>query len=261
VLGDARQRYAADAVRRLTENFADHTVGAASGELLLLNEAGAPVGDGVGAYWRYEKLIRRAESALHSTVGATGAIYAIRRRLFEPIPVDSLDDDVVLPVRIARRGYRIVFDARACAWDRTATTAREEYTRKVRTIGGIVQLFARERWLLLPAHRLWLPAVSHKLLRLAAPVLMLMALFTGAALAGHATIYLAAFTAQLALYGAAAGGVLLRRRRSRLARWLGIPYAFCLLNSTTLVALCRSVMGRQTVQWTKAAEAAHTKAA
>jgi len=261
VLGDARQRYETDAVRRLTENFADHSVGAASGELLLLNDTAAPMGHGVGAYWRYEKLIRRSESALHSTVGATGAIYAIRRRLFEPIPADSLDDDVVIPVRIARHGYRVVFDARARAWDRAAATGREEYTRKVRTIGGIVQLFVREHWLLLPAHRLWLPAVSHKFLRLAAPFLMLTVLFTDALLVGREMIYLLGFTAQVGLYSAAAGGVLLRRRRSRLARLLGIPYAFCLLNSTTLVALCRSMTGRQTVQWRKATETAQTKAA
>ena len=261
VLGDARQRYEADAVRLLVENFADHSVGAASGELVLRNETGAPVGDGVGAYWRYEKLIRRAESACYSTVGATGAIYALRRRLFEPIPPDSLDDDVVLPVRIARRGYRVVFDARARAWDRAAATGYEEYTRKVRTIAGIVQLFARERWLLSPTHRLWLPAVSHKLLRLAAPFLMLGTLLTAAVLAERRTLYLALFTAQLAFYAAALGGVLLRRRRSRLARWLGIPYAFCLLNSTTLVALCRSVTGRQSVQWTKATETAEAKPA
>jgi cellulose synthase/poly-beta-1,6-N-acetylglucosamine synthase-like glycosyltransferase len=262
VLGDARQRYAPDVVRRLVENFADHEVGAASGELLLDNDAGAPVGDGVGTYWRYEKLIRRSESTLHSTVGATGAIYAVRRKLFEPIPDDSLDDDVIIPVRIARRGYRVVFDARARAWDRAATSAQEEYTRKVRTIAGIVQLFARERWLLCPTHRLWLPAVSHKLLRLAAPFFMLSTLLSGAVLAGHGTVYLTAFTGQMGLYGAALGGGLLRNHRSRLARCLGVPYMFCLLNSTTLIALCRSATGWQSVQWAKATDtAAQTKTA
>lgn len=261
VLADARQRYDADAVRRLAENFADPRVGVASGELVLSNERGAAVGDGVDAYWRYEKVIRRAESALHSTVGATGAIYAIRRRLFEPVPADTLVDDVVIPVRIARRGFRVVFDARARAWDRAAATAREEYTRKVRTIGGIAQLFGRERWLWLPTHRLWLPAVSHKLLRLAAPFLMLTAFATAALLAPGRPLYTLALVAQTALYAAAAAGALLRHRRSGPARWLAVPYAFCLLNFTTLVALGRFVTGRQTVQWRKGAETAAHRAA
>lgn len=261
VLADARQRYEPDAVRLLVENFADVAVGAVSGELCLVNEAGVAVGDGVGAYWRYEKLIRRSESAFDSTVGATGAVYAIRRPLFEPMAPDTLLDDVLIPVRIARRGLRVVFDARARAWDHAATTARHEYTRKVRTIAGVAQLFARERWLLLPTHRLWLQAVSHKLLRLAAPFLMVVALVSAALLAGRSPLYAAALMVQVAFYVAAALGAVLGRGRGALCRLLAVPYAFCLLNLTTVVALVRLASGRQQVQWSKAVDPAAPRAA
>ena len=254
VLGDARQRWDADAVRHLTENFGDPGVGAASGELLLANDGGAAIGEGVGAYWRYEKLIRRAESAVHSTVGPTGAIYAIRRALFAPIPEDTLCDDVLIPLAIARRGYRVVFDGRAHAHDRVAVSAREEYRRKVRTIAGVAQIFARERWLWLPTHALWVQALSHKLARLAAPFLMLGALATSALLAPDHALYAALFTLQLAFYGMAALGGVMSGRRGRIARLAGIPYAFCLLNLTTISALARYATGRQTVRWRKAAE-------
>src|SRR5262245_30230345 len=100
VLADARQRFDGGAVRALVARFRDPRVGAVSGELLL----GAAPGDGLGFYWRYEKLIRRSESRVDSTVGATGAIYAIRRELFEAIPEDTVLDDVLIPLRIARRG-------------------------------------------------------------------------------------------------------------------------------------------------------------
>ena len=255
LLGDARQRWAPDVLRVLVQSFGDPRVGAVSGELILLNAGGVAVGEGVGAYWRYEKLVRRAESAVDSTVGATGAIYAIRRELFTPIPPDTLLDDVLIPLRIARRGFRVVFDGRAQAWDHAATTAREEYTRKVRTIGGVLQLFARERWLWLPAYRLWVPAISHKLLRLAAPVFMIAALVASIPLAFTHPVYAAALTLQLAFYLAAAAGAMLRQRRGALARVLAVPYAFCLLNLTTLVGVGRFVTGRQPVQWRKAAHA------
>jgi cellulose synthase/poly-beta-1,6-N-acetylglucosamine synthase-like glycosyltransferase len=261
VLGDARQRYEPDAVRRLVENFADPSVGAVSGELMLRNDAGLAVGEGVGAYWRYEKLIRRAESAVHSTVGATGAIYAIRRRLFAPIPADTLVDDVLVPLRVVRQGFRVVFDGRARAWDRVAASAREESTRKVRTIGGVLQLFARERWLWAPTHPVWLQAISHKLLRLTAPFFMLAALLTSVVLAPAGGVYAAALAAQLAFYAAAAAGALTAHRSGRLARLLAMPHAFCLLNLVTLVSLGRYLTGRQTVRWQKAAEAARTEAA
>jgi len=261
LLGDARQRWEPDTARLLAENFADPAVGAASGELMLVNAAGRAVGEGVGAYWRYEKAIRRAESAVHSTVGATGAIYMIRRSLFQRIPVDTLDDDVLIPLRIARAGFRVVFDERARAWDRVAASGREEFTRKVRTIAGIVQLFARERWLWRPGHPVWIQAVSHKLLRLAAPFLMMTALAANAALVAAGGVYTALFVAQVGFYAAAAAGAVLSGRAGRLARVLALPYAFCLLNLTTVVSVARYASGRQTVQWRKAAEAARSEAA
>jgi poly-beta-1,6-N-acetyl-D-glucosamine synthase len=256
LLGDARQRWEPEVIRRLVENFADPRVGAASGELHLVNDEGRAVGEGVGAYWRYEKAIRRAESAVHSTVGATGAIYAIRRRLFEPIPHDTLTDDVLIPLRVARAGYRVIFDDRARAWDRVAASARAEYVRKRRTIAGVLQLFLREGWLWRPTHAVWIQAISHKLLRLAAPFFMLIALGSSAALASRPGVYRAAFLAQAAFYAAAALGAVLRGRSGRLARALAIPYAFCLLNLTTVASLWHFARGRHSVRWQKAVDAA-----
>ena len=113
-----------------------------------------------GFYWQYEKFIRANESWSGSTVGATGAIYAIRRALFEPIPEDTILDDVLIPVRIARRGYRVLFEAQARAYDVTVAL-RAEFARKTRTIAGTFQLFARESWLLNPFRsRLWFEALS-----------------------------------------------------------------------------------------------------
>src|SRR5207249_2121482 len=108
VLADARQRFEPKALRVLVRSFGDPQVGAASGELMLTPATkGGMISEGAGAYWRYEKFIRRHESRVDSTVGATGAIYAIRRDLFEPIPADTILDDVLIPMRIARKGYRV----------------------------------------------------------------------------------------------------------------------------------------------------------
>src|SRR3989475_9148219 len=114
VLADARQRFDAGALRALLGPFADPQVGAVSGGLILTDNAeGTTAGEGVGFYWRYEKFIRWSESCVDSTVGATGAIYAIRRDLFEPIQEDTILDDVLIPMRIARKGYRVLFEPRA----------------------------------------------------------------------------------------------------------------------------------------------------
>jgi poly-beta-1,6-N-acetyl-D-glucosamine synthase len=239
VLADARQRFEPDTVRALTRPFADPAVGAVSGELILTETPDCPtVGCGVGFYWRYEKLIRKSESRVDSTVGATGAVYAIRRELFEPIPEDTLLDDVLIPLHIVRRGYRVLFEPAARAWDRVAASAEEELARKVRTLAGNFQLFWRAPWLLDPRrNRIWLATVSHKGLRLLGPVLHTGAFVASAALA-DVSFYAAALVAQAAFYGMALGGHATRdaRRRSAL---LSVPYVVCLLNWATIVGFFR----------------------
>jgi cellulose synthase/poly-beta-1,6-N-acetylglucosamine synthase-like glycosyltransferase len=250
VFADARQQFDRAALRALVANFADPRVGAVSGELVMISDEGAAAGgEGAAMYWRYEKLIRSTESRGGSTVGATGAIYAIRKALFEPLPEDTILDDVLIPIRIARRGYQVVFEPGAKAFD-TPASAEAELVRKVRTISGNFQLFARERWLLNPrANPLWFETVSHKLLRLAIPVLLAALLVTNLAiidwwpyqvtLAGQAAFYLAA----LAGYGFRHT----RRRRTILT----LPYTMCLLSWATIVGFVRFVTDAQSVTWEK----------
>jgi cellulose synthase/poly-beta-1,6-N-acetylglucosamine synthase-like glycosyltransferase len=253
VLGDARQIYDEGALRALVDNFADPAVGAVSGELHLVRDtAGSGVGEGVGIYWRYEKLIRWSESRFDSSVGATGAIYAIRRALFEPMPVDTLVDDVLIPLRIARRGYRVVFEPDARAFDRMARTPREEFVRKVRTIAGTLQLFARERWIWNPLeNRLWFQAVAHKFLRILGPFLLLGVLASSVMLATGVPLFGLVVLAQVAFYAFAVLGLL----GTATGRWTSIPSAFCLLNAAAAVGVFRFVTGSQSVKWLKASEA------
>ena len=252
VLADGRQRFETVALRALVRPFADERVGAVSGELILAREAGtAPASAGIGLYWRFEKAIRASESRVDSTVGATGAIYAIRRDLFEPIPEDTILDDVLIPMRIVRRGYRVTFEPAARAYDRPAGSARQELVRKVRTIAGNFQLFARERWLLDPSrNRLWLQTVSHKGLRLLGPVLLATALGANLTLAGR-SFFACTLLAQGFFYAAALCGAL--GGATRRLPFVAIPFTICLLSWATVVAFLRFVAGRQGVTWERAA--------
>lgn len=253
VFADARQRFDCHALRALVAHFVDPEVGAVSGELILAHGAGdAAAGEGVGFYWKYEKFIRRHESRVDSTIGATGAIYAIRRGLFEPIPPDTLLDDVLIPMRIARRGYRVMFEPAALAYDRTVA-ASAEFARKARTLAGNFQLFVRERWLLDPRrNRLWLQTVSHKLCRLLGPLLLLAALAANLLLMDY-PLYRWTLAAQLGLYAAAFEGYRIRDA-AKSAPIFSVPYAFCLLNWAVVAGFLRFINGRQRVTWDTAAQ-------
>lgn len=212
LFADARQTFAPDVVRLLVENFADPAVGAVTGELLLDCEQGddavdSSMAESVGAYWRFEKWLRRHESAVWSTLGATGAVYAMRRSLWRPLPAATLLDDVLAPMRVVLAGSRVVFDERPKAFDRVERDAAGERRRKVRTLAGNYQIVALEPALLNPLrNRVWFQFVSHKLGRLAVPYAMVLALVANAALAPAGILYMAALAAQLGFYGLAAYG-------------------------------------------------------
>ena len=72
LFADARQRFDRGTLRALVANFADPTVGAVSGELVLTTAEGTTAaGHGTAFYWRYETFIRASEGRVDSTVGAT----------------------------------------------------------------------------------------------------------------------------------------------------------------------------------------------
>ena len=252
---DARQRFDPGTLRALVENFADPAVGAVSGELVITtNDRTAAAGRGSAFYWRYEKFIRSTEARGDSTVGATGAIYAIRRGLFEPIPDDTILDDVLIPLRIVRKGYRVLFEPRARAFDSASPTAQHEFVRKARTIAGTFQLFSRELWLFNPwRNRLWLETMSHKALRLALPLLHT-ALFVASVLLTSVDFwfYRAALAGQAVFYAAAVVGYTqgCNPRRSCLVT---VPCAICLLSWATIVGFIRFLTNRQQVTWERVA--------
>ncbi len=233
---DVRQRIDPGAARLLAAAFADPAVGAASGELVL--DADNGYGRGIDAYWRYEKLLRRLETASGSIVGATGALYAARRALLSPPPPGIVLDDMWIPLAVAARGSRIVFVPDALAHDRGASDSASEETRKRRTLAGNYQLLHRWPGLALPgAHPLALRLWGHKWLRLAAPWCLLALLASNAWLArGGDAFYLAALCLQVAAYLLA----LCARMRPALAgAWLPARLcgAFLSLNLSALLAL------------------------
>lgn len=247
LLCDARQELERGALRELVANFADQTVGAVSGELHIRPAGGAAV-EGVGFYWRFEKLVRRLESRAGSTVGVTGAIYALRRQLYRPLDPGTILDDVAIPMRVAREGRRVVFEPGARAWDVAPADPAREFRRKVRTLAGNFQLVALNPWLLVPGRNpLWWSFLSHKLSRLAVPWCMLAAFVacTGLALQGSA-LFSAAAGLQLAFYALAAAGWLWRGATPRL---LAVPSALVLLNLAAAVALFEFLGGRQRAAW------------
>jgi biofilm PGA synthesis N-glycosyltransferase PgaC len=250
VLCDARQELAHDSLAQLVAPFADPSVGAVSGELHLRVSDTSVAGPGLGAYWSYEKAIRRLESAVDSVVGATGALYAVRRELLKAPDPSTILDDVSIPMGVVRGGYRVVIEPAARVFDDTSSDDSHEFSRKVRTLAGNYQLVALERGLLWPrSNRLFWQFASHKLARLAVPWWLLLLLLSciWQSLRGH-LLYQVILLAQLGFYGMAIVGWFLGRLRLRVALF-SVPYALVMLNLAAGVSLIAFLADTQRAGW------------
>jgi poly-beta-1,6-N-acetyl-D-glucosamine synthase len=238
LLNDVRQPLSPSAMRALVAAMEDGAVGCATGNLVLAGGAGS------GVYWRYENWIRLQESRFRGVVGMTGPIAMMRRADLGPLPEDLILDDVWIPMQLGLAGKRVAFVPEAEAHDAAFEDDRE-FRRKVRTLAGNYQLFARMPALLNPfANRIWFETVSHKIMRLVAPWLLVLLAFASvsAAVTTQSLAMRLLAAAQLGCYVAAAAG-------ARLGKLGGVARTFVVLNVAAVVGLYRHLTGRQRVTW------------
>ena len=246
VFTDARQLLEKNAIKELVKNFSDVHIGAVSGELFINKVENSDVGVGTGLYWNYEKFLRKKESQIGSTVGATGAIYAIRKNLYYPPKPDTLLDDVFIPIKIVGHGYRVVFDPLAKAYDICSKTSSEEASRKLRTLVGNWQIFFRIKDAFNPIKsKIAWQLFSHKLLRIMIPYFLVIILAANLLLL-KSEFYRLFLMLQIVFYLSALIGKFSEKGRRTV---FNIPYTFCMLNYQAGKSLFIFLTNQQKVTW------------
>jgi len=243
VFSDATAMLERGSLRRLLENFADPSVGAASGVYKVLQAENANIGTSEDFYWRYETLLKIQESRLASTLGAHGHLHAIRKSLYPYPPEATINDDYVIPTSVIGRGYRAVYEPAAVVYEE----AREMtgFGRRVRIMAGNIQQLRELRGLLSPPRPLELFFFfSHKICRLLVPFAMLVALAANTALADQSP-YGSLLFAQLAFYGLALCGLVWRLR----PKLLMLPYYFSMINAAAFFGVYHSLTRRRGMAW------------
>ena len=241
VLADVAQEFNRQTIPALVACLEDARFGAVSGALTLGRQAHGP--NPVHVYWALEKWLRRNESLLHSSIGVTGAVYAVRRALWPPIPAGTILDDVFVPMMLVLGGHRIGFTYDAQAFDIRAFDSSAEGERKARTLTGVLQLLAILPDVLSQSNPVRAQFVMHKLARLTTPLFVAVL-----GLAGVTTVLLTTMRnprimlPTLLLSGVAVVVVApLRRNTLRTMRWI------VALQAATLRAISNGVRGRWSV--------------
>ncbi len=240
---DIRPWIESNALQLLLSNFADPRVGCVAGELVLRDDGHDPATKAVGGlYWRYEQWIRNCEAKVDSPLGVYGGFYAVRRELARALPNGIILDDMLQPLSVIRQGYRSVLDLRARVYDIWPKNLRGEFHRKVRTLAGNFQLIQLAPWLLSRQNRLRFELISHKLLRLLVPILLMILLVSSALLASHSLLYTGVFASQIVFYLLAGLGA--GRGIPFLMRIAGPASAFCMLNVAVVVGFYKFLFTR-----------------
>jgi biofilm PGA synthesis N-glycosyltransferase PgaC len=167
VFTDSAQRFTPDTIPALVDAI-DADVGVVTGRYEMAGTSAV-----VRWYWRYELFVRRQEARVHSVVGATGAVYGLRRSLWQPVPPGLILDDLLVPLQAVRAGSRVAMCAAAIARETRDFHPNDEVRRRIRTLTGVLQLCLWEPWILTPWHNpIALQFWMHKLGRLATPYLV-----------------------------------------------------------------------------------------
>src|SRR5688572_7818562 len=247
-----------DAILNITRHYSDPSVGGVAGEKKVIPaSAGSDeVGAGEGLYWKYESILKRLDSEFHSVVGAAGELFSLRRSLYEPVANNVILDDFIISMRVAEKGFRIVYEPDAYAMELPSFSMGDEQKRKVRIAAGGFQAMTMLTSLFnfRKQPKLSFLYISHRVLRWTlSPICLILAFVANAFLffQSGAPGYKILFVGQVIFYGMAlvAGVFSIKGRQPKLMK---LAWYFVFMNLSVILGFFRFVRGGQPAAWEKA---------
>ncbi|MFH0925437.1 MAG: glycosyltransferase family 2 protein [bacterium] len=248
IFSDATTVYNKNVPRKIVKEFNDRTVGCVGGELDYLDSENKIIGRGGGAYWRYEKFLKRFESKISSLIGVSGCLYAVRRELYSAIDSQQISDFIIAQ-QIFKKGYRVAYAAEARSFEYTIEKSKDEFKMRVRVALRSIRGMWYMRKMLNPLKNGFyaIQIISHKLLRYLVPLFLIGLFTTNISLLRYYPLKVF-FIFQLLFYLLALIGF--SRQKSLISKLkLYLPFYFCLLNLASLIALFKFIMGEKQVRW------------
>lgn len=255
---DANTLLNPEALLKMARHFSNPKVGCVAGEKKVVSKEADTAASGEGFYWKYESFLKKLDSSFNTVVGAAGELFAMRTELFHATEKNAIIEDFVISLRIAGKGYKVVYEPEAYAMETTSANVKEELKRKIRICAGGIQSIVWLAYLLNPFKYGWLTFqyVSHRVLRWSlVPLFMLLLIPLNVVLAKMlGGIYSLILIGQLAFYTAALLGWFLENRQIKV-KALFIPYYFFIMNYAVFLGFKRYIKGQQSVIWEKAKRA------
>lgn len=252
VFTDANSILGVEAVRELVEPLADPQIGGVAGNQVYFKpQSGDASVVGEQSYWNFDRTLKQAQSKAGSVTGATGALYAIRRSLFQPVRAD-VNDDLLTSLRVIAQGYRLVFAPRAIAYEHVVESASQTFSRRVRVMARGLRCVVVMRGLLDPRRYGFfaIQLLSHKLLLRTAVMPIILLAVWNAVLWNYGWFYRAALVGQACFYLLGVLGIVFANRS--VAKWkpVALPAYFILINAAAARAIWQLFRGAKHERWT-----------
>ncbi len=249
IFSDATTKYEQDAIKKIVRNYNDPAVGAVSGRYEYVNPTGAPVGIGTILFWKYENFIKSMQTRIRTITGCCGCIYSVRKSAYVPLPSDIISD-LVEPLKVIEKGYRVVFEPEAVAYEETTEKSSEEFKMRIRVINRAMHGILYVRSLLNPFRYPFVSfqLLSHKVLRWLIPFFLIALLVANCYLLSVHWFYNLTFAGQILFYLAALIGLIADRLGYKI-KAVAIPLYFCVVNYASFLAFFKTLKGHRSVTW------------
>lgn len=234
-----------DAVARLLPYYGDPEVGGVCCNVRMLSDPGSVTGQVGSLYWNLDDKLQRLESATGNVMGASGAMFSVRRELYPQFP-DTVQDDFTVSMSVIFQGKRLIKATDVIAQTRGLTRGSEEIRRKMR-IGArayhththlrpqLKRMSARDRF----------KYASRKMVRWFGGLFLALGALFGLAAVAMFSVPLAGL---LLLAGLAVTAVAIRSERGRLAKVGQVLVA----TFATLFGVFQGMRGRTVATWAPA---------
>lgn len=248
VFSDATTVFNKDALKKLSRHFVDSRIGCVGGEEHFI-KSDNEIFEEAGFFWKYETLIRQKESNFNTMIGVSGCIFAIRRELYEMLD-EGLIEDFALPLKVAEKGFKVMYEKEAIAYERAVSDTRSELSRKTRIVSGGINVVWQMRRLLNPLKypALSFQIISHKIFRWLSPIFMMSLFISNLFLMSSGTGYFVIGMIQILFYLAAVTGYFAQNRKW-IPRILKLSYHFCVINSAAIFGIAQFLRGEKRTIW------------
>ncbi len=258
IFSDANTILNREATRFIARHYLHPSVGGVAGEKKVIpaTEKTDQVGAGEGLYWKYESFLKQLDSDFYSVVGAAGELFSLRKELYEAVDDSVILDDFVISMKVAAKGYRVIYEPEAFAMELPSFSMKDEQKRKIRIAAGGFQAMT----ILAPLISFWKqPALgflyfSHRVLRWTLSPLGFILAFVSNAIIFFGTgelIYKILFIGQLVFYAMALVAAFFTLKTG-IFKLFRLAYYFVFMNLSVVQGFLRFLRGKQPAAWEKA---------